>query len=323
MHKRNWVFSLFLLGLFISAGNLTLWAQDESSPVIEAAVDEAGTPRPNRLRQYVANLDKVLKELLSQLKEKEALIDKLEQEREVLDRTIKEKNAAPRALEVELKEKNALLEEMKTEVTRLSEELNSQATCAQQLKEEKSVLEEELKGLVLLTESVGEKAFICPPPPAGLLTIKSVGQTSLEDISPEAVFSAPKKESTLSQGMCVVARKEEKKALPEPKATRKLKAKITSLKADLKQEKIKSQEELARAYIKAKDYRAAIAAYETALKLNRRNPKLYYYLGLLYAQDDYNPHKAVVYLRKYLKLKPKAEDRRYVEFLIKVIKGDR
>ena len=53
------------------------------------------------------------------------------------------------------------------------------------------------------------------------------------------------------------------------------------------------------------------------MKLNPDNPDAHYNLGLLYENHQKDPIKACLHYRKYLELKPQAEDKEEVENWIK------
>jgi len=75
------------------------------------------------------------------------------------------------------------------------------------------------------------------------------------------------------------------------------------------------------AYSQAKLYEEAIFEYEESLKLNANNPEAHYNLGLLYENCIGETEKALEHYRKYLELKPNAEDSAEVEAWIKRLQG--
>ena len=70
----------------------------------------------------------------------------------------------------------------------------------------------------------------------------------------------------------------------------------------------------------AGDPRAAIAAYEEAVRLAPKDPAGYRGLGLAYAQSGART-EAVRFLRLYLKLAPTAPDRELVSKRIRLLGG--
>lgn len=95
-----------------------------------------------------------------------------------------------------------------------------------------------------------------------------------------------------------------------------LREKISSLEAELKDEKVLYYYNLGVAYVQAKLFNEAIEAYEKSLSFEPNNPEAYYNLGLLYENFKLEPEKAVIYYQKYLEYKPEAEDKQEVEYWI-------
>ena len=73
-------------------------------------------------------------------------------------------------------------------------------------------------------------------------------------------------------------------------------------------------------FTKAKLFDEAINAYEKSLEFDPDNPEAHYNLGLLFANVKGQPEEAVVHYRKYLQLKPDAEDKDEVEAWIAKLK---
>ncbi|MCX5697205.1 MAG: tetratricopeptide repeat protein [Candidatus Omnitrophica bacterium] len=77
---------------------------------------------------------------------------------------------------------------------------------------------------------------------------------------------------------------------------------------------------LAVAFTQAKLYDEAIDAYKKSLEYNPANPEAHYNLGLLLANVKGQTEEAVEHYRKYLQLKPDAEDKEEVEAWIVKLK---
>lgn len=99
----------------------------------------------------------------------------------------------------------------------------------------------------------------------------------------------------------------------------KLKNKVSSLDATLKEERALYHYNLGVAYSQIKFYAEAINEYEKSLMFNSNNPDAHYNLGILYGNFQGNPAKAKEHYRQYLELKPNAEDKAEVESWIKRI----
>jgi tetratricopeptide (TPR) repeat protein len=99
----------------------------------------------------------------------------------------------------------------------------------------------------------------------------------------------------------------------------KLKEELFFLKKTLREEKANLYEKLGTAYIKSKLYQEAIDAYNKSLKYNLQNPKVYYYLGLLYQYAEHNSQKATEFLKKYVKMAPQGEYVKKAKKLIEIL----
>ena len=97
------------------------------------------------------------------------------------------------------------------------------------------------------------------------------------------------------------------------KEKKELESRLTTLEATMKKERARFHYNLAVAYTKAKLYDDAIEAYETSLALDPNNADAHYNLGLLYSDVKNNSEKAVAHYKKYIELKPDAEDRDEVQ----------
>jgi len=93
--------------------------------------------------------------------------------------------------------------------------------------------------------------------------------------------------------------------------------KIKLLDEALQKERALYHYNLGVSYAHAKFYDEAIGAYEKSLFFNPNNPEAHYNLGLLYADYKSDSEKAIFHYKKYLELKPEAEDKEEVEARIK------
>jgi len=93
--------------------------------------------------------------------------------------------------------------------------------------------------------------------------------------------------------------------------------KLKSLEDRMRAEKAIFHYNLAVAYAKSKMYDEAIKEYVKSIELDDANADAHYNVAFLY-KDYYNDTgKATMHFKRYIELKPKAEDREEVEFLIK------
>ena len=97
------------------------------------------------------------------------------------------------------------------------------------------------------------------------------------------------------------------------KEKRDLEVHLSMLEATLKKERALFHYNLAVAYTKSKLYDDAIESYEKSLSINPNNADAHYNLGLLYSDVKNNSEKAAKHYKKYLELKPNAEDRDEVQ----------
>lgn len=121
---------------------------------------------------------------------------------------------------------------------------------------------------------------------------------------------ANKKLEELGRKMAQETTGQQEKMLKEKKE---LEEKVGALEATLKNERALYHYNLAVSYSQAKLYEEAVAAYEKSLAFSPDNAEAHYNLGLLYADYKNDPQKAVLHYRKYLELRPAAEDKEEVE----------
>jgi tetratricopeptide (TPR) repeat protein len=79
---------------------------------------------------------------------------------------------------------------------------------------------------------------------------------------------------------------------------------------------------IARAVSESQSARAALPWYERAAREDPQNPMPHYYLGYMYKERNQRA-KAVQEFRRYLALKPDAEERRDIEGEIEDLGGKR
>ena len=77
--------------------------------------------------------------------------------------------------------------------------------------------------------------------------------------------------------------------------------------------------QLGNAYAQAKDFDLATDAYVKSLSANPDNAEIHYNLGILYKHSRDNNRKAVYHLKRYLQLKSNAQNKKEVEYLIKMM----
>jgi tetratricopeptide (TPR) repeat protein len=78
-------------------------------------------------------------------------------------------------------------------------------------------------------------------------------------------------------------------------------------------------EELGTLYTRSKLFNPAIEAYQQSLTYHDSNPTVHYYLGLLYEHSHKDAQKAQQHLQEYLRLKPTAENKEEVQYLIEML----
>ena len=92
-----------------------------------------------------------------------------------------------------------------------------------------------------------------------------------------------------------------------------LTAKVAALEDTLKHERALYQYNLGIVYAQAQRYDEAIEAYQQSLELDPKNADAHYNLGLLHERVKSQPDRAAWHYRRYLELKPQAEDRDEVQ----------
>lgn len=96
--------------------------------------------------------------------------------------------------------------------------------------------------------------------------------------------------------------------------------KMLSMLAKLKKERALFHYNLGVAYSQAKLYDDAINAYNKSFEFDPTNPEAHYNLAVIYDSIKADKESALVQYRKYLELKPKAEDKDEVEAIIERLK---
>lgn len=92
-----------------------------------------------------------------------------------------------------------------------------------------------------------------------------------------------------------------------------LNAKVAQMEQTLKHERSLYQYNLGIVYAQANRYDDAIEAYRKSIELSPRNADAHYNLGLLYDRVKTQSDRAAWHYRRYLELKPQAEDREEVQ----------
>lgn len=96
------------------------------------------------------------------------------------------------------------------------------------------------------------------------------------------------------------------------KEKKELEEKVRSLEETLQKERALFHYNLAVNYAQSGLYDEAVEAYEKSLTYDPKNADAHYNLGLLYGNLKSDGEKAILHYRKYLELKPKADDREEV-----------
>lgn len=82
-------------------------------------------------------------------------------------------------------------------------------------------------------------------------------------------------------------------------------------------------QEAGTAYLKAGLFNNAIDAYNKSLSYDPNNADVHYYLGLLYQKQKRKPEEAAAHFKRYLYLKPDAENKEEVRYLIEMVLNKR
>jgi len=104
------------------------------------------------------------------------------------------------------------------------------------------------------------------------------------------------------------------------KEKKELQKKISSLEITLQKERALYYYNLGVAYTQSKLYDEAVDVYEESLKFNYDNPEAHYNLALLYDNFKQDSEKAILHYKKYLELKPDADDEEEVKAWINRLK---
>lgn len=110
-----------------------------------------------------------------------------------------------------------------------------------------------------------------------------------------------------------MSRTKTERRLAAGKELKALTDKVAGLEQTLKQERSLYQYNLGVVYAQAKRYEDAIDAYRKSIELNPKNAEAHYNLGLLYERVKSLSDRATWHYRRYLELKPQAEDRDEVQ----------
>ncbi len=93
---------------------------------------------------------------------------------------------------------------------------------------------------------------------------------------------------------------------------------LSSLRKGLEKERSFLYKEAGVAFMRAELYAEAIHAYLGSLKIDPQDALTYYYLGILYSKVG-EQGRATYYLRQYLKLEPRAENKEEVLYIISLV----
>lgn len=104
------------------------------------------------------------------------------------------------------------------------------------------------------------------------------------------------------------------------KEKKELEEKARSLEETLQKERVLFHYNLAVNFARSELYDEAVEEYEKSLTYDAKNADAHYNLGLLYGNLKSDGDKAISHYRKYLELKPKADDREEVLGLIEKLK---
>lgn len=110
-----------------------------------------------------------------------------------------------------------------------------------------------------------------------------------------------------------LSRTKTERRLASTKDLKALTEKVAGLEQTLKQERSLYQYNLGVVYAQATRYDDAIEAYRKSIELNPKNAEAHYNLGLLYDRVKTQSDRAAWHYRRYLELKPQAEDRDEVQ----------
>jgi TolA-binding protein len=202
-------------------------------------------------------------------------------------------------LQSQLEQSNLMTQQMQNEVKRIQDEKNkvsqeneklrsdtvSYVALNSQLQDEKDQLQkrvQEAQKNIDTKESDLQKA-----------------KTKMEELE-----KAIAQEKTQGQGKLVEDKKE-------------LENKIALLEDSLTKERGLYHYNLGVSYAQSKLYDDAVDAYEKSLTFNPNNPDAHYNLAVLYENMKDDPGSAVMHYKKYLELKPDADDKEEVEAVIK------
>jgi tetratricopeptide (TPR) repeat protein len=123
--------------------------------------------------------------------------------------------------------------------------------------------------------------------------------------------------------LSLMVEKINKERIALKKENEQLKQKAASFENILEQEQAVYYQKLGTAYTEAKNFELAIAAYKKSLTLNPHNAEVHYNLGLLYKHAFDDRENSVRHLKEYLKLEPRAKNRKDVEYLIRALSASK
>lgn len=198
-------------------------------------------------------------------------------------------------LDNQLTQSKKFLQKMKEEITNLSSDKEKMS------KENEKLQADTVSYLGINTKLQQEKE--------DLLKKNKDGQKLIED--KEANLQRIKSRlEEIEKGITIAKTKEQNALFKEKKVLTK---RMLSLSSTLKKERALYHYNLGVAYASAKLYDEAIDEYKKTLKENPDNADAYYNLALIYDTINGDGPDAIENYKKYLELKPNAEDRDEVE----------
>ncbi len=149
----------------------------------------------------------------------------------------------------------------------------------------------------------------------GLKTSLEEAQARVEEQSHEL----EKLQDKLEQVHKEMARTKTEQRKVVTKEFKDLTAKVATLEDAQKHERALYQYNLGIVYAQTQRYDEAIEAYQNSLELDPKNADAHYNLGLLYERVKSQSERAAWHYRRYLELKPQAEDRDDVQQRIDIL----
>ena len=202
-------------------------------------------------------------------------------------------------LQVKLEQANQMTQQMQDEIKRV------QAEKARALQDNDKLRADAVSYLALNSQLQDEKD--------GLQKRFNDAQKSIE--SKESDLQKAKQKLEEMEKSVNLEKSQTQGKLSDEKAA--LEKQISSLESGLAKERGLYHYNLGVAYAQAKLYEEAVDAYEKSLTFDPDNAEANYNLAVLYENMKDDPDRAVVHYKRYLELKPDADDKDQVEAVIK------